>query len=321
MGPAEPVPRLVSLVPRRFEDGDFSGVPRFDFELRRALPQLESVAMTLRTRAWLKWLAWREPDTIVITGNETSLEVPANLRTIVLHHGCAQTHFERDPDWRDAKPRAFCRAQRAMYGLPNRWFLAIAEWTARQFSHHYGVPHARVLPSWVEPIERRPGTSARKVVLGDFRTPNKGSMVVARLRELSPHVEFRALKCTYQTRKAAYAEADAYLCLSLSEGGSFAVSDAEAARLPLVTTDVGNYLEYGSSRVISWQKRDDAALVVRELEAALAEPRGPCFFDGWTFERWQSEWRGLVTEVADSKQREPLLAAEAAAGDGAGGAP
>jgi hypothetical protein len=307
------LPRLVSLVPRRFEDGDFSGVPRFDFELRRALPEVNSVATNWRTRAWLKWLAWREPDTIIITGNETSLLVPPSLRTIVMHHGCAQTHLDRDPDEVAGKPlRVFCRAQRAMYGLPNRWFVAIAEWTAQQFSSHYGVPLAPVLPSWVESIERKPRNDGRKVVLGDFRTPNKGDQAVVALRELAPHIEFRPLKCTYQTRRAAYAEVDAYLCLSLSEGGSFAVSDAEAARLPLITTDVGNYLEYAASYVLPWQRRDDAAFVIEQVEQALAKPRGPSFFDDWTFEKWRDGWRSLVSEVADTKERAPLLSSGSA---------
>jgi hypothetical protein len=302
------LPRIISLVPRRFEDGDFSGVPRFDFELRKALPQVESVGTTLKTRAWLKWLSWREPDAIVITGNETSVGVPANLRTIVMHHGCAQTHLDRDPDQEAARLlRVMCRAQSEMYRLPNRWFVAIAKWTAQQFSSHYGVPLAPILPSWVEPIERQPQSGDRKVVLGDFRTFNKGSQAVPRLRELAPHIEFRPLKCTYQTRKAAYAAADAYLCLSLSEGGSFALSDAEAARLPLVTTDVGNYLEYAASRVLPWQKRDDPACVLQEVEQALAAPRGPSFFDTWTFEKWRDAWRQLLTEVASTKAREPLL--------------
>ena len=314
------LPRLVSLVPRRFEDGDFSGVPRFDFELRQVLPELNSIGTTLRTRAWLKWLAWREPDSIVITSNELSMLVPPELRTVVMHCGCAQTHFDRDPDWRDAKPRSFCRAQRAMYSVPNRWFASPAEWTARQFSAHYGVPLAPVLPSWVEPIERKPRGDGRKVVLGDFRTANKGSKTVAELRKLAPQIEFRPLKCTYQTRKAAYAEVDAYLCLSLSEGGSFALSDAEAARLPLVTTDVGNYVEYASSWVLPWQKRDDATFVVKAVEQALSSPRGPCFFEQWTFEKWRSGWRDLVTEVADTKERAPLLQPGSTAAASAAGA-
>lgn len=301
------LPRLVSLVPQRFEDGGFSGVPRFDWELRRALPGLESVSTKLKTRAWLRWLAWREPDAIVITGNETSLLVPDELRTVVVHHGCAQTHFDRDSSWRGATERAFCQAQRDMYRRPNRWFVATAGWTSEQFSAHHGVPLAPVLPCWVERIERASAKRARPVVLGDFRTANKGSDVLPALQQSIPHIELRPLVCTYETRKEVYASADAYLCLSMSEGGSYAMSDAEAADLPLVTTDVGNYREYTSSRVIPWQQRGDAALVSREIERALAEPRGPSFFESYSLEVWQKAWLRVVEEVADVPNRAPLL--------------
>ncbi|HYP74750.1 MAG TPA: hypothetical protein VER12_02270 [Polyangiaceae bacterium] len=301
------LPRIISLVPQRFEDGGFSGVPRFDWELRRALPEMQSENTKLKTRAWLRWLALREPDAIVITGNETSLMVPDALRTIVLHHGCAQTHFDRDPSWRGSMEQGFCRAQAEMYSKPNRWFLALARWTSEQFSKHHGVPLAPVLPSWVESIPRLHTNHARPVILGDFRTFNKGSDVVEKLSAARPELEFRVLHCTYEQRKEAYGIADAYLCLSLSEGGSFSVSDAEATRLPLVMTDVGNYLEYTASRVISWQQRDDIPTILGELDRALSTPRGPSFFEDWTFEKWRRAWRRQVEEVADSGPRAPLL--------------
>jgi len=300
-------PRLISLVPQRFEDGGFSGVPRFDWELRRALPGIQSINTTLKYRAWLKYIAWREPDTIVITGNETSLMVPDILRTIVLHHGSAQTHFNRDPGWRGSMERGFCRAQRAMYSRPNRWYLSAARWTSDRFSEHYGVPLAPVLPSWVESIEHAGVKNARPIVLGDFRTFNKGSEVVAKLAAARPNIEFRDLRTTYDKRKAVYAAADAYLCLSLSEGGSFAVSDAEATRLPLITTDVGNYLEYTESYVIPWQQRDDVDTVLGALDRALGGARGPSFFESYTFEKWRAAWQSQIEEVAAVKQREPLL--------------
>ena len=265
------LPRLVSLVPQRFEDGGFSGVPRFDWELRRALPEVVSVNTKLKTRAWLRWLAWREPDAIVITGNETSLMVPDTLRTVVLHHGCAQTHFDRDPAWRGAMERGFCKAQRDMYCIANRWFVSSALWTAQQFSEHHGVALARILPSWVESIARRGASNARPVVLGDFRTANKGSEVIKKLSLAIPQVEFRLLSCTYDKRKDVYGNADAYLCLSLSEGGSFSVSDAEARRRcrwsPRMSATT---LEYTSSRVIPWQQREDVGGVasVRSMQRA-----------------------------------------------------
>lgn len=305
--PLAKLPRLISLVPERFEDGGYTGVPRFDWELRKALPEVNSVNTKLKTRAWLRWLAWREPDAIVITGNETSLLVPEQLRTIVLHHGCAQTHFDRDPAWRDSMATGFCRAQRDMYRIANRWFVSSARWTAEQFSAHHGVPVAMTLPSWVESIPRRAQKNPRPLVLGDFRTFNKGSEVVAKLSAACPNLEFRLLKCAYDERKAVYGAGDAYLCLSLSEGGSFAVSDAEATSLPLVTTDVGNYLEYTSSTVIPWQQRDDVAQVRSALERALSSPRGPSFFEDYTHDKWQRAWRTLLEEVADVRQREPLL--------------
>jgi glycosyltransferase involved in cell wall biosynthesis len=115
------------------------------------------------------------------------------------------------------------------------------------------------------------------------------------------------LKCKYAERKSVYGAADAYLCLSLSEGGSFSVSDAEASSLPLVMTDVGNYLEYSSSYVLPWQKRDDVVLVLELVDRALAERRGPSFFDDWTIERWSAAWRTTLERVADVKHKEPLL--------------
>jgi hypothetical protein len=63
---------------------------------------------------------------------------------------------------------------------------------------------------------------------------------------------------------------------------------------------------------LPWQGRDDAALVLREVEQALATPRGPSFFDDWTFEKWRDAWRDLVTEVASTKERAPLHAADGA---------
>jgi len=85
------------------------------------------------------------------------------------------------------------------------------------------------------------------------------------------------------------------------------VSDAEATGLPLVTTDVGNYLEYTESQVIPWQKRDDTGFVAQALERALSTPRGPSFFESWTFDKWRKSWRTLLEQVADVKQREPVL--------------
>ena len=43
-------PLVISLVRARFEDGAWSGVPRFDWELRKALPEMISLASTPAAR-------------------------------------------------------------------------------------------------------------------------------------------------------------------------------------------------------------------------------------------------------------------------------
>ena len=53
--------------------------------------------------------------------------------------------------------------------------------------------------------------------------------------------------------------------------------------------------------------RDDTAFVADALERALALPRGPSFFDAWTFDEWRKAWRTLLAQVADVKHREPVL--------------
>lgn len=297
-------PLLISLVPQRFEDGAWSGVPRFDREIRNVFPEIVSLCTDLPSRLFLRWLAWRRPEAVVITGNETSLLVPSRLRTIVVHHGCAQTHFDRDPQWRGLKPKRICRAQREMYRRSNRWFVSAAKWTASQFSAHYAVPLAPVIPHWVEPFERPLHKSReRKVILGDFRDFNKGRDAVERFRAQTAEFEFRPLASTYEMRHEVYADADAYLCLSLSEGGSFALCDAEAAALPLVITDVGNCEEFSEAVVIRYQDRDDFRIVAAALGRALETPRAAPFYSQFTFESWARAWQQLVQEVRSTSYR------------------
>src|SRR5262249_42632620 len=107
------------------------------------------------------------------------------------------------------------------------------------------------------------------------------------------------LRCTYQTRAQAYQSADVYLCLSLSEGGSFAMCDAEAAVLPIVSTDVGNYREF-EPVVIRWQERDDPLVVRLAIERALDEKRRPSFYESWTLKCWTEAWAELIARARDS---------------------
>lgn len=288
---------LISFVKARFEDGAWSGVPRFDWELRKVFPDMVSLNAHFLSSLRLWYLCCRYPKLVVITTSELSLRVPSWIKTIVVLHGCAQTHFDRDIYWRGRLPKQFCDAQRKMYQQPNRWYVAPSKWVATEFSRHYGVPLATVIPHWVAPIIKEAVPVHEKpIILGDWRDFNKGKTVIQQLEEACPEWRFVTLSCTYDTRTCCYEEATVYLCLSLSEGGSYSVSDAEAAGLPIVTTDVGNYLEY-TCEVISWETRHDLKTLKAAIDRAIHSQKTRQFFDTWTFDNWLNTWKGYVDHV------------------------
>lgn len=271
---------LYSLVTKRAEDGAWSGVSRFDRMLRRVFPDIRSI--TPLTAPALT------PEDVVVTDNHLSVLVPDTTPTIVVHHGCALTHFERIVNWRNAHTAALCRQQEFMFLKPNRLYVAPSQWVREEFVRHYGLPpdYAEVIPHWVDLIPA--GAHPQRVVLGDWRDENKGAELWRVVAGALPDWTFRQLRCeTDEQRIAAYESASHYLCLSASEGGAYAVADAEAAGLTLVSTDVGNAREYGARRI----PRDvpaavDALRTTRRHHAS--------FFHAWTFETWSTRWRAIV---------------------------
>jgi glycosyltransferase involved in cell wall biosynthesis len=96
------------------------------------------------------------------------------------------------------------------------------------------------------------------------------------------------------SRSRHYSQASLYLCLSLSEGGAYSVCDAEAARTPIVTTDVGNYREFSDAMVIPWQQRDDPVAVGAAIERKLKSGRKECFYNRYSFDDWRAAWQEVV---------------------------
>jgi len=287
--------RIFSYVGSRYEDGAWSGVPRFDFELRQVFLDLVSVR---------ELPSDLDPKTdVVITDNHLSLDVPGSVRTVVVHHGCAKTHYERDPSWRTPETLALVEAQDAMFGLPNRWYVAPSEWIAGEFRKvAAGRPYRpTVIPNYAEPFVRTPESRVRPVVIGDWRNPNKGLVAIERIRAKMRDVEFRQLAFAPEkkSREDFYRQADAYLCLSLSEGAPYAVADAEACGLPIVSTDVGFVGMFGGMHTFPWKKRDDPDVAIHHLRKALREKRSrSSYFEvSHTLDRHLTYWHSLIERV------------------------
>ena len=291
--------RIWSYVGKTVEQGGWTGVCRFDSLLRLVFPEMQSV-----TR--LPAALGRED--VVIVDNHLSLGVPPGIRTVVVHHGCAATHYDRDPGWRTPQTRQIVEDQRAMFASPGRVWVAPSAWVLGEFSKHgahqvmkgnaisgaLDMPIA-VIPHWVEPIALQP-EAERLTVIGDWRDSNKGAGVWRKIAELCPQWEFRPLDFRDDAgRRRQYGEASLFLSLSLSEGFNYAMADAEAAELPIVTTDTGAFMEFKDAEVIPWQLRDDPGVMAAAIERKLSAGRRlPSFYHNFTFSAWKAAWERAV---------------------------
>lgn len=304
--------RIWSYVGATYETRSFSGVARFDHEIRKVFPEIRSVTELPNDL---------DPsEDLVITDNHLSTKVSPGIKTIVVHHGCAKTHWDRDVSWRNPTTEALIVGQRDMFRIPNRWFVAPSRWCRDEFVRHYGLPdnYAEIIPHWVEPFGPAPRRTGRvtPIVLGDWRDANKGAQVVEQLRRKLPAVQFCQLSCAPGWQRPIYLNADAYLCLSLSEGAPYAVADAEGGGLPIVSTDVGWVHEFPGIQTFEWRRRGDLDIIAYWIQTALVRGRmDRRFYDTYTFDVWASKWRNLIGRVGECGKRPSARALQTAPPD------
>jgi hypothetical protein len=278
---------IYHFLAQTWEEGCRTGVGRFDRYLRMVFPEMASVSRlpgTLR------------PHDVVVTDNHLSLDVPETSPCIVVHHGCALYHYAVDPEWRTLATEKMANDQRAMFRRTNRLYVAPSRWVADRFREIAGDGYApTMLPPWVPLIERKPH-KGKPVIIGDWRTFNKGRDHWQQIAHLCPGFDFRPLSFSDDAgRIEAYSTADAYLCLSLSEGFSYALADAEAAGLGIASTITGAVHEFSSIARIN--DRDDFDVVTHAVRNAARPRRAPSFYADYSFERWANNWQALVGEA------------------------
>ncbi len=285
---------LYHLVSRTWAQGGRTGVPRFDYYLRKVFPEIVSVNPQTSPRF--------DEDDVVIADNHLALGVPDCVPCIVVHHGCAPYHYRVDPVWQNRETLRMSEDQKAVLSRPRTIFVAPSAWVASVFREIAPPTYPErtfFIPHWVPEIPVACGREdalkvRRPIVIGDWRTENKGSAIWPILARAIPKFEFRVLEYdpdSEEARHRAYQSADVYLCLSLSEGCPYSVLDAEAARIPIVTTLTGCALDVPACIL---QDRNDVEEIRRCLDAALDFSPRPRLY---TFEMWAGAWRQVLGKI------------------------
>ena len=296
--------------------GGRTGISRFDGYLKQVFPEMVTVGAV---PAGLD-----ASQGVVVTDNHLSLRGPVGVPTVVVHHGCSRTLYERETRMLDEEalarggkpecavfPSFRVHAQDFMFTLPNRTYVAPSLWVKNEFVRHYNLPgdYAIVIPHWVPLIDRDPHkqVGSRPVVIGDWRDEQKGKYLVKSLAEFCPEVDFRPLRFSTEEEKLAqYREADYFLCLSLSEGFCYAMADAEAASLSIISTLVGGFPR-AARFVIPWDVRRDIHLLAGTINGITLNGFSRCFssfYAIYTFSEWSRRWHEVVEKA---KQGAPAL--------------
>lgn len=299
--------RLFHLLAEHWGDGSRTGVPRFSRDFQRAFPDVLNI-----TPGLVEAVEWKEGD-LVVTDNHLGMLVPERVPAVVVHHGCAPYHYSVDPGWRNPDTLFMAAQQRRVLGRPNTFFVAPSAWVGDRFDNlneqwRIGRGHfTYTIPHWTRPWEEKTvGTvKLRPLVVGDWRNWNKGAEHIDAVRQACREVEFRQLdfEPTPEGREKAYRHADAYLCLSLSEGAPYSVADAEAQGLAIITTEVGNVEEFGGCYVVP--NREDARNVALAVRFALLKNprrRRNTFYSTFTWECWVARWSHVLRLASGARE-------------------
>lgn len=289
--------RLIHYLRAHWNPVKAGGVQRFSYYFQKTFPRVINVT------AGQEW-RWK-PEDVCVTDNDLCLDVPEYVPCAVAHHGTAPTHFDRDIHWRDAGQKAMKQRQIEMWRRPKTLWIAPSRWVYDEFTPYAekcGVTplNRTIIPHWVPLIGQRKH-AVKPVIIGDWRDWNKGSGHWKELTALVSEAVFKPLQFEAGNGKARnlfYADASIYLCLSLSEGGSYSLADAEAARLKIVTTRVGQCYEYLSDGLYFLEKRDDLSAVANTIKKAMKQPRTmSSFYESFTQEKWRARWQAALEQT------------------------
>ena len=80
--------------------GAIGGVARYDYQISLAFPNRIFLEGPREKEKLLKFLKIAK-NPIIITDNHLACDIPNKYNCILVHHGCAMTTAERNPDWEE----------------------------------------------------------------------------------------------------------------------------------------------------------------------------------------------------------------------------
>ena len=305
-----------------YEINDFGGVARYDHQIKLAFPDRKFFKGPEMKKEMLSYLEKCDKP-IVITDNHLSLDIPNKYPLILVHHGSALTHAERDPHWDKYWKNLCCDGQKKMLDFrdPKKTkIVSISQFCIDEFNkffpktypifNNYKILHSSELD---ENIYKKKFNKI-PVILGNWGQINKGRNIVSKLANTIKFIKFQQLNIRInkgniekfnREKQQIYCNSDVFLQLSKCEGYSYAALDAVLCGIPLISTNVGFcYKDMPEDCFVKldWKRLDDTSYLIKKIIYAfknkniLAKKAREWYLENCRLKDWKLNMQNLVNE-------------------------
>lgn len=303
---------------------DIGGVARYDTQLKLIFPNRIFFIGPQQKNEMLDFLS-NVKYPIIITDNHLSCDIPNKYPILLVHHGSALTHAEREPDWDPYWKNLCCEGQKKMltYRNPiNTWIISSSLFCKKEFEKYFGdqyrkfnnflIPHST---EFNESIYKQNFTNSRPIILGNWNNNNKGLNVVRQIASNNTAYQFRqlnirpnfneSLESFNQKKQEIYLNADIFLQLSLCEGNSYATLDALLCGLVIVASNVGLFykdIPEDCFVKVEWERNNDIEYVMEKINYAwenrdiLSKNARKWYLNNYRFIDWKNKMFKIIND-------------------------
>lgn len=302
-------------------EGNYGGVARYDYQVWKTF---HNRVFFQGPRDKLKMLKFLEnkKNPLVITDNHLSCDIPNKYMVLLIHHGCARTTAERNPDWGEPWKSLCVNGQNKMLtyrSIRNTKIVSISQSCSDDFTKYYGQNYTKfnrvdiLHPSELDENRYKTKFNDKPIVLGNWVHVKKGQALIPTLKKKLNQFTFQQLDVKlngndfddFNRRKQdIYLNADIFLQIGNSEGNSYATLDALLCGMVIVASNVGLFYKDVPDNCfvkLEWEKNNNIKYVESKLIDAwerreeLSKNARKWYLDNYRFIDWEKKMKDIIS--------------------------
>ena len=192
---------LVSYCCGSYYNGNYGGVAQFDYHLKSLFTNRVFFQGPSQKSQLLEYLK-KNPNSIIITDNHLSCDIPNEYKVFIVHHGCAITTAKRNPDWKEPWKSLCTNGQNKMLDFRknnNTEIISCSQSCINDFTKYFGDKYTKFkihkllhTSSFNLELKKTKFNTKNPIILGNWDYGKKGKHIVDKLKNINS--KFRYLE-------------------------------------------------------------------------------------------------------------------------------